>query len=127
MAHHSAAIKSIRQDAKRTVRNRERKSRVRTFVKNLEQAIAAGNKEEATVALRTAQKELLRAASKGVIKPGTAARKVSRLNRKVKALIEGKLNKSASSVKPKAKTAAAKRTATAKKAASVKKKADAKE
>lgn len=125
MAHHTAAIKSIRQDAKRTVRNRERKSRVRSFVKHLEQAIAAGNKEEAKTALRVAQKELLRAASKGVIKPGTAARKVSRLNRKVKALIEGKLNKAASEAKPK--KAAAPKEAAPKKAASPKKKADAKE
>jgi small subunit ribosomal protein S20 len=106
MAHHRAAIKSIRQDAKRTERNRERKTRVRSSVKDVELALAKGNKEEATKALRAAQKELLRAADKGVMKLGTASRKFSRLNKKVKALIEGKLNVAASEAKPQKKAAA---------------------
>ena len=86
MANIKSAMKRIRQDAKRTERNKARRSRVRTYVKQVELAIAAGNGEDARTALVQAQKELDRAAGKGLIKRNNAARKVSRLNARVKAL-----------------------------------------
>lgn len=86
MANIKSAMKRIRQDAKRTERNTARRSRVRTFVKKVELAITSGNADVARAALRDAQKELDRAATKGVLKSAAAARKVSRLNARVKAL-----------------------------------------
>jgi small subunit ribosomal protein S20 len=86
MASHKSAEKRIRQTAKRTAINRARKSRVRTFVKKVETAIAAGNAEAARSALRQAQPELHRATSKGVLHKNTAARKLSRLARRINAL-----------------------------------------
>ncbi len=86
MANIKSAMKRIRQDAKRTERNIARRSRVRTYVKKVELAITAGDADVARAALRDAQKELDRAATKGVVRSATAARKVSRLNARVKAL-----------------------------------------
>ena len=86
MANIKSAMKRIRQDAKRTERNKARRSRVRTYVKQVEVAIAAGNGDDARTALVLAQKELDRAAGKGLIKRNNASRKVSRLNARVKAL-----------------------------------------
>lgn len=86
MANIKSAMKRIRQDAKRTERNTARRSRVRTFVKKVELAIASGDAQVAQAALRDAQKELDRAATKGVVKTATASRKVSRLNARVRAL-----------------------------------------
>ena len=86
MAHHKSAKKRIRQTESRTEINRSRMSRIRTFVKKVEAAIASGNATEAQVALKTAQPEIMRGVSKGVLKLGTASRKVSRLAKRVKAL-----------------------------------------
>jgi small subunit ribosomal protein S20 len=86
MANTASAQKRIRQTAKRTARNHARKSRMRTFVKKVEAALAGGNKDEAATALREAQPELQRAAGKGVIHANTIARKLSRLSARVKAL-----------------------------------------
>jgi small subunit ribosomal protein S20 len=86
MANTASAQKRIRQTAKRTARNQARKSRMRTFVKKVETALAGGNKEDAATALREAQPELQRAAGKGVIHANTIARKLSRLSARVKAL-----------------------------------------
>lgn len=86
MANTASARKRIRQTEKRTVRNRARKSRVRTFLRKVEQAIAGGNPEAAQEALRAAQPELHRAATKGVLHRNTVARKLSRLSARVKAL-----------------------------------------
>ena len=86
MANTASAQKRIRQTAKRTARNQARKSRMRTFVKKVEAAIAGGDKEAATAALRDAQPEMQRAAGKGVIHANTVARKISRLSARVKAL-----------------------------------------
>jgi small subunit ribosomal protein S20 len=86
MANTASAQKRIRQTAKRTARNQARKSRMRTFVKKVETALAGGNKEDAAAALREAQPELQRAAGKGVIHANTIARKLSRLSARVKAL-----------------------------------------
>ena len=89
MANTASAQKRIRQNVKRTARNAARKSRMRTFVKKLEVAIAGGDKAAATAALQAAQPEMQRAASKGVIHANTVARKLSRLSAKVKALSTG--------------------------------------
>ncbi|MBX5453585.1 MAG: 30S ribosomal protein S20 [Acidobacteriia bacterium] len=86
MANTDSARKRIRQTERRTLRNRARKSRVRSFIRKVEAAIAAGNKTEAQSALRAAQPELQRAASKGVLHRNTVARKLSRLSARVKAL-----------------------------------------
>jgi small subunit ribosomal protein S20 len=86
MANIKSALKSIRQDAKRTERNIARRSRMRTYVKRVEIAIESGDQAAAAAALKRAQSELDTAAQKGTIKRNMAARKVSRLNARVKAL-----------------------------------------
>lgn len=86
MANTPSAKKAARKIARRTEANKARRSRVRTFLRNVEEAIAAGDETAARDALRAAQPELMRAASKGVLHRNTAARKVSRLNQRVKAL-----------------------------------------
>ncbi|MBL4666784.1 MAG: 30S ribosomal protein S20 [Sneathiella sp.] len=86
MAHHKSAIKRIRQTETRTERNRARRSRIRTFIKKVETAITAGEQPNAREALRVAQSELSKGVTKGVLKANTAARKISRLNSRVKAL-----------------------------------------
>lgn len=86
MANTASARKRIRQTEKRTERNRARRSRVRTFLRKVEQAIAAGDVTVARTALQAAQPELQRAATKGVLHRNTVARKLSRLSTRVKAL-----------------------------------------
>lgn len=86
MANTASARKRIRQTARRTERNAARKSRMRTFIKKVEAAIASGDKSVAADALQAAQPELQRAAGKGVIHRNTIARKISRLSARIKAL-----------------------------------------
>lgn len=86
MANTASARKRIRQTRKRTLLNHARKSRMRTFVRKVEAAIAGGNKEEAVAALQAAQPEMQRAAGKGVIPKNTVARKLSRLSGRIKAI-----------------------------------------
>jgi small subunit ribosomal protein S20 len=86
MANTASAQKRIRQTEKRTARNKARKSRVRTFVRKLEEAIASGDKAAAQEAFRVAQPELQRAVTKGVMHANTVSRKVSRLSARVKSL-----------------------------------------
>lgn len=86
MANTASARKRIRQSERRRARNAARKSRMRTFVKKVETAIAAGDKEAAQAALRAAQPELQRAATKGVVHKNLVARKMSRLSARVKAI-----------------------------------------
>lgn len=86
MAHHKSAKKRIRQTVRRTDVNRNRVSRIRTFVKRFELAAASGDKEAAQAALRAAMPELQRGVSRGVIHRNTAARKLSRMSARVKAL-----------------------------------------
>ena len=86
MAHHKSAQKRIRQTETRTAINRSRISRIRTFIKRVEKAIEGGDKAAAGQALKEAQPEIMRGVSKGVLKMGTASRKVSRLSARVKAL-----------------------------------------
>jgi small subunit ribosomal protein S20 len=86
MAHHKSAKKRIRQTLRRTEVTRARRSRVRTFIKKVELAIAEGNAKQAEADLRVAQSEMARAASKGVFKSSTMARKVGRLSAGIKTL-----------------------------------------
>lgn len=86
MANTDSARKRIRQTQRRTVRNQARTSRMRTFMKKVEAMIASGDKAAAQTALRQAQPEMQRAASKGVVHANTVARKLSRLSARIKAL-----------------------------------------
>ncbi len=86
MANTKSAKKAARQAERRTEINKSRRSRLKTFVRKVEEAIAAGEKEAAAVALREAQPEIQRSASKGIIHKNTAARKISRLSQRIKAL-----------------------------------------
>jgi small subunit ribosomal protein S20 len=86
MANTASARKRIRQTQKHTLRNHARKSRMRTFVRNVEAAIAGGKKAEAVAALQAAQPEMQRAAGKGVVHKNTIARKLARLSSRIKAL-----------------------------------------
>lgn len=86
MANTDSARKRIRQTEKRTARNKARKSRVRTFVRKLEEAIASGDKAAAQDAFRAAQPEMQRAATKGTLHANTVSRKISRLSARVKSL-----------------------------------------
>lgn len=86
MANHKSAKKATRQIAKRTEINRNRISRVRTFIKKLEATIATGVAADALAAFRLAEKEISRGAQKGVLHRNTASRTVSRLSKRVKAL-----------------------------------------
>jgi small subunit ribosomal protein S20 len=86
MANSPQAKKRARQIERRTAVNKARKSRIRTFLRAVEEAIASGDKAAATAALRVAQPELMRGVTKGIFHKNTASRKVSRLASRVKAL-----------------------------------------
>ena len=86
MANTPSAKKAARRIARQTEVNTARRSRVRTFLRKVEEAIAAGDQTGARDALRAAEPELMRAASKGVLHRNTAARKMSRLSQRVKSL-----------------------------------------
>ncbi|HCD63126.1 MAG: 30S ribosomal protein S20 [Pseudomonadota bacterium] len=86
MANHKSAKKRIRRNANRAEINKSRISRIRTFVKRVEAAIASGDKDTAQSALKDAQPELMRGVSKGVLHKNTASRKMSRLSARVKAV-----------------------------------------
>lgn len=86
MAHHQSAKKRIRQTERRTAVNRSRISRIRTYVKRVELAIAGGDKKAAEEAFRIAMPELQRGVGHGILHRNTVARKVSRLSASIKAL-----------------------------------------
>ncbi|MCA3358307.1 MAG: 30S ribosomal protein S20 [Roseomonas sp.] len=86
MANNASARKRIRQTEKRTARNKARKSRVRSFLRKVEEAVKSGDKAAAQEAFRAAQPELQRAATKGVVHANTVARKLSRLSARVKSV-----------------------------------------
>ena len=86
MANTVSAKKMTRKIAKRTAINKSRRSRMRTFVRKVEEAIAAGNQTEAAAALRAAEPEMMRAAQKGIVHKNTASRKVSRLSARIRTL-----------------------------------------
>jgi small subunit ribosomal protein S20 len=86
MANTSSAKKATRKIARRTAVNKTRRSRVRNFVRKVEEALAAGDKDAASAAFQAAQPELMRAATKGIMHRNTASRKVSRLAQRLKTL-----------------------------------------
>jgi len=86
MANTEQSKKRARQSETRYAINKARRSRVRTFVRKVEEALASGNAEAAIEALKNAQPELARGVSKGILHKNTASRKVSRLTARVKAL-----------------------------------------
>lgn len=86
MANTPQSKKRARQALRRTEVNKARRSRIRTFLRNVEEAIASGDQAAAASALREAQPELMRGVTKGVVHKNTAARKMSRLSGRVKAL-----------------------------------------
>jgi small subunit ribosomal protein S20 len=86
MANHKSAEKRIRQTERRTEINRNRISRIRTFVKKVETALVSGDKAAAAEAFKEAQPEMMRGVSKGVLHRNTVARKLSRLSARIKAL-----------------------------------------
>ncbi|AVO37723.1 30S ribosomal protein S20 [Pukyongiella litopenaei] len=86
MANSPQAKKRALQNEKRFAINKARRSRIRTYLRKVEEAIASGDKAAATAALRAAQPELMRGVTKGVYHKNTAARKMSRLSARVKAL-----------------------------------------
>ncbi len=86
MANTPQAKKRARQNEARAAVNKNRRSRIRTFLRKVEEAIASGDKDAAAAALRAAQPELMRGVTKGVFHKNTASRKVSRLAARVKAL-----------------------------------------
>ena len=86
MAHHLSAKKRIRRNEKRRVINHARISRVRTFVKRVEVAIASGDQDAASAAFKMAQPEMHRGVTKGVLHKNTVARKLSRLSKRIKAM-----------------------------------------
>jgi small subunit ribosomal protein S20 len=86
MANTSSAKKAARKIIRRAAVNKIRRSRVRSFVRKVEEALAAGDKGAAVEAFKAAQPELMRASTKGVLHKNTASRKVSRLAHRLKSL-----------------------------------------
>ena len=86
MANSPQSKKRARQAERRAEINKARRSRMRTFVRKVEEAIAAGERDAAAEALRQAQPEIMRSVSKGVLHKNTASRKLSRLTKRVAAL-----------------------------------------
>jgi len=86
MANTPQSKKRARQMVRRTSVNKARRSRIRTFLRSVEEAIASGDKDKASAALQAAQPELMRGVSKGIVHKNTAARKMSRLASRVKAI-----------------------------------------
>jgi small subunit ribosomal protein S20 len=86
MANTPQAKKRARQNERRFQVNKARRSRVRTYLRKVEEAIESGNKDDASAALRAAQPELMRGVTKGIFHKNTIARKMSRLSARVKAI-----------------------------------------
>ena len=86
MANTPQSKKRARQILKKTEVNKSRRSRIRTFVKIVEETILKGDKDAAKKSLLFAEPEIQRGVSKGIIKKNTAARKISRLSSKIKAM-----------------------------------------
>jgi small subunit ribosomal protein S20 len=83
MANTKSARKATRKIARRTIVNKSRRSQTRSAVRNVESAVATGNKQAALDALKAAEPQLMRAARKGVVHKKTASRKISRLTRQI--------------------------------------------
>ena len=84
MPNTSSAKKMVRKIAARTAVNKSRRTEMRTYIREVEEAVAAGDKDAASNALKKAQPALSRAAQKGLLHSSTASRKISRLAAKVK-------------------------------------------
>jgi small subunit ribosomal protein S20 len=86
MANTKSAKKAIRKIARKTAINKNRRSRMRTFIRKVEEAISAGDQSVAQQALVAAQPEIMRSAQKGILHKNSASRKISRLSARIKAL-----------------------------------------
>ena len=86
MANTKSAKKAARQATRRTAVNKTRRTRLRSSVRKVEEAIASGNRDAATAALKEAEPIIVRAAQKGVAHRKTASRKVSRLSKRIGAM-----------------------------------------
>ncbi len=86
MANTSSAKKATRKIAARTEVNKTRRSRMRSFVRKFEEAVASGDKTAATEAFKVVEPEIMRAATKGIVHKNTASRKVSRLAARLKTI-----------------------------------------
>lgn len=84
MANHSSAKKAIRQTAKKYLINKNRASRIKTYIKKVLQAVGSGSKESAQLALSDAQSQIMKGVTKKIIKLNTASRKISRLSQIIK-------------------------------------------
>jgi small subunit ribosomal protein S20 len=90
MANTAQSKKRARQSEARQDVNKARRSRIRTFLRKVEEALTSGNADAANAALAAAQPELMRGVTKGVLHKNTASRKMSRLTSRVKALAGAK-------------------------------------
>ena len=86
MANHKSAKKRIRRNDAFNEVNSNRRSRIRTFIKKVEEAIAAGQADQAREALKAAQPEMMRGVTRGVFHKNTVSRKISRLSARIKAM-----------------------------------------
>lgn len=86
MANTSSAKKMVRKIERKTAVNKNRRSRMRTFIRRVEEAISGGDQAAAQAALKAAQPEIMRAVGKGILHRNTGSRKVSRLASRVKAM-----------------------------------------
>lgn len=86
MANTSSAKKATRKIAARTEVNKARRSRMRSYVRKFEEAVASGDKTAATEAFKVVEPEIMRAATKGIVHKNTASRKVSRLAARLKSI-----------------------------------------
>ena len=86
MANHKSAIKAHKQSLKRKDRNSEFLSRIKTFVRKVEEFISSSKPNEARAAVQKAESEIMKGVAKGILKKNTAARKVSRLVKKAKSI-----------------------------------------
>jgi small subunit ribosomal protein S20 len=86
MANTPSAKKAARKIARRTEVNKTARTRMRTYIRKVEEAIATGDKEAARTALKVAQPQIMKAATKGIVHQNAASRKVSRLSHRVEAL-----------------------------------------
>jgi small subunit ribosomal protein S20 len=86
MAHHKSSLKRIRRTERATAVNRDRRGRIRSEIRNVEEAIAGGDQAAAQAALKQAQPEIMRGVTRGIIKQNTASRKVSRMAHRIKGM-----------------------------------------
>ncbi|NOX39420.1 MAG: 30S ribosomal protein S20 [Alphaproteobacteria bacterium] len=86
MANSPQSKKRARQNDRRALVNKNRRTRIRTFIRKVEEAIAGGKQDDASAAMKAAQPEIMRGVTKGILHKNTASRKISRLTARVKAL-----------------------------------------